>query len=211
MAAWATTDELREYLTQLPTTLRPTLDGPPSVDRTATLGKILDRATGIVRDAIRAMLFDPGFDYAAWPAASTRIITGHFGQYLTIPPHQAGSVTLVEWNTSAVPTEFGTFTDPWHEEANGQLYRPLSWASGWSGQLPRFRITAIWGYGPTVPDSLKEVVLELTINIWRTSDTGGFVEIVGVEGSGGIRAVAGLTKQQQATIENVTQLLYQPS
>jgi hypothetical protein len=54
-----------------------------------------------------------------------------------------------------------------------------------------------------VPDQVVEVVLELAVNIWRSRDKGGFSEMVGVEGGGAIRAVSGLTKQQQATLENV--------
>ena len=58
-------------------------------------------------------------------------------------------------------------------------------------------------------DQAVEVVLELAVNIWRSRDKGGFSEVVGAEGGGAIRAVAGLTKQQQATLENLRNELFQ--
>jgi hypothetical protein len=72
---------------------------------------------------------------------------------------------------------------------------------GWYGSQPmRYRVTARWGYGP-VPAEIEQVTLELAVNIWRSKDKGGFTEMVGVEGQGGIRAVAHLTRGQQAVLE----------
>lgn len=163
----------------------------------------LDSATDIIRSTMRALLADMTFDYAAYGAATTKIMRGHTGEYLTLPPYQAGSVTLVEYQTGTNPATYSTLsTDEWDEES-GQLYRSSGWlASDWQ----RYRITAKWGYGP-VPDAIAEVTLEIAVNIWRTKDTGGFVEIVGVEGGGGVRAVAGLTKLQQQTLENIADQL----
>lgn len=157
----------------------------------------LDRATGIVRGAMRSLLADPTFDWANYGAASTKIVLGVPGDYLYLPPHQAGSVTLVEQLAATNPTSYTTITDEWTAEG-ARLYRPGRWA-----YEQRYRVTAVWGYGPTVPDQVVEVVLELAVNIWRSRDKGGFSEMVGVEGGGAIRAVSGLTKQQQATLENV--------
>jgi hypothetical protein len=60
-----------------------------------------------------------------------------------------------------------------------------------------------------VPAQAAEVVLELAVNIWRSRDKGGFSEVVGVEGSSAMRVVAGLTKQQQATLVALSQELGQ--
>lgn len=162
----------------------------------ALLQNVLDRATGIVRGAMRSLLADPSFDWASYGAASTKIVRGVPGEYLYLPPHQAGSVSLVEQLAATNPTSYTTVADEWSADGE-RLYRPGRWA-----YEQRYRVTAVWGYGPTVPDQVAGVVLELAVNIWRSRDKGGFSEMVGVEGGGAIRVVAGLTKQQQATLEN---------
>ncbi len=167
----------------------------------------LDRATTIVRDALRGLLADPTFDYAAYGVASTKIIAGYSGQYLTLPPHQAGSVTLVEYQSGSNPASYSTIADQYLQES-GRLYRSSGWL-GSVGDLPRYRVTAIWGYGSTVPNSIVELVLELAVNIWRSRDKGGFTELVGVEGNGAIRMIAGLNKQQIMILENVATQLQQ--
>lgn len=166
------------------------------------LQSCLDRATETVRGQMRALLADPTFDWAAWPSASTKIVTGVPGEYLYLPSHQAASVSLVEYMSATNPVAYTTITDQWLEE-DGRLWR----AAGWLPQ--RYRVTAAWGYGPTVPAQAAEVVLELAVNIWRSRDKGGFSEVVGVEGSSAMRVVAGLTKQQQATLVALSQELGQ--
>lgn len=166
------------------------------------LQSCLDRATETVRGQLRALLADPTFDWVAWPSATTKIVTGVLGEYLYLPPHQAGSVSLVEYMSTTNPANYTAIADQWLEE-DGRLWR----AAGWLPQ--RYRVTAVWGYGPTVPAQAVEVVLELAVNIWRSRDKGGFTEMVGVEGGGAIRAVAGLTKQQQATLIALSQELGQ--
>lgn len=173
----------------------------PATD--ALLQSCLDRATDVVRQALRAALADPSFDWAAYPAASAAIVRGVSGEYLRIPPHQAGSVSLVEYESGWSPATYAALPDQWLEE--GQfLYR----AGRWSPHQ-RYRVTAVWGYGPTVPESVVQLTLELAVNIWRSRDKGGFTEIVGVEGSGGIRQIAGLNKQQVLVVESVRNQLIQ--
>lgn len=181
-----------------------TASGATIVPTTDTLLQAcLDRATGIVRGALRSMLADPAFDWVAWPSATTKIVRSYGGAYLTLPPHQAGSATLVEQVATTNPTSYSALADEWLQES-GRLYRPGLWPID-----ARHRVTAVWGYGPTVPAQAIEVVLELAVNIWRARDKGGFTEMVGVEGGGAIRAVAGLTKQQQQALENLRNELYQ--
>lgn len=169
---------------------------------TSLLQACLDRATETVRGQLRALLADPTFDWAAWPSATTKIVLGVLGEYLYLPPHQAASVSLVEYMSATNPVAYTAIADQWLEE-DGRLWR----AAGWLPQ--RYRVTAVWGYGPTVPAQVVEVVLELAVNIWRSRDKGGFSEVVGVEGGGAVRAVAGLTKQQQATLIALSQELGQ--
>lgn len=184
----------------------PSVTVEPATD--SLLQNALDRATDIIRNALRALLADPAFDYAAYGAASEKIVRGYTGKYLTPPVHQAGSVTLVEYQTGTNPATYTTLSaDQWDEEADGRLYR----AAGWFGSdWQRYRITAVWGYG-TVPDAIVQLTLELAVNIWRSKDKGGFTEIVGVEGSGGLRQIAGLNKQQVMILEDIRDQLWHVS
>lgn len=189
---FATIAQLRRYLTQIGL----------GADADATLTDVLTRATDIVRRAMRAILADETFDYTAWPAASTKIVRGYTTYYLPLPPHQANSVTLVEYMSAGSPITYATVADSWYEEDN-RLFRSGGWGS------ERYRMTAVWGYGPTVPAAIEELTLELAVNLWRSRDKGGFTEIVGVEGGGAIRMVAGLNAQQIMILENVAQRLQQ--
>lgn len=178
----------------------PTITIAPATD--ALLQAELDRATGIVRSAIRAQLPDPAFDFAAYGAAATKIVIAPSGLYLRLPPYQAGSVTLVEYPTGYNPASYGTLPDQWIEE-DGRLFRAAGWVPG-----ERYRVTAVWGYGATVPDQIVELVLELAVNIWRSRDKGGFTEVVGAEGGGSVRMIAGLNKQQQLVLESLASELW---
>lgn len=195
----------------------------PATD--ALLQSCLDRASDVVRAALRAAIGDSAFDYVAYPLlASTRVRRGVDDVFLPIPPHRIGSVTTVAYQSGTAPLSYTAF-DPaeWSEDASGRLYRPAGWASyggaifsgpsggavwgdwgggvGWDG--PRYQITAQWGYGPDVPPALSELTIELAVNIWRSRDKGGFSEVVGVEGAGAIRAVAGLNKLQQQIVDDL--------
>lgn len=191
MASYATLAQLREYLDQVRTEIV-----TPGTD--AQLTSILARATGIINQVIAGGLGLATFAYAAYPAASTKIITAYGGAYLSIPALSADSVTLVEEETSFNPVAYTALSaGVWAAQADGRLYRPGMW-----GMDVRYRVTAVWGYGP-VPDAIAEVCLELAVNIWRSRSKGGFTEIVGTEGGGAIRAVAGLTKEHQAILDAI--------
>lgn len=174
------------------------------------LQQCLDRATDIVRSAMRSLLADPTFDYTAYVAASTKIVRAYDGHYLTLPAYQLGSITLVEYQSGSYPSTYTTLTaDQWEAQADGRIYRASGWGGGFWGDLPRYRITAIWGWGPTPPDAIVEVTLEAAVNIWRSRDKGGFIETAGADGAGALRVVTGLTKQQQLTLESLRDQLYQ--
>lgn len=165
----------------------------PATD--ALLEAILERSTGIVRESLRALLADPSFDYAAYGAPATMIVTGVPSVVLRIPGHEAGSVTLVETEAAGSPPSYTALSaDEWYEQPNGTLYR----AGGWAAQQ-RYRVTATWGYG-VAPPAIVEVVLEQAVNEWRSRDRGGFTETVGVDGSGAVRVVSGLNKLQMQTL-----------
>lgn len=193
MTSWASTAQIRVYLPQL----------PAGVPEDAALQAVLDRATGIVRDALRAATADATLDFSTPGAASTQIVTGYGTAYLSIPAHVANSVTLVEYQSVSSPITWAAVSDTWAEEG-ARLYRPGGWA------IDRYRITAVWGYG-AVPPAIEEVTLEVGVNIWRRKDSGGFTELMGASGEGAVRAVMGLTKQQQQVITNTAQLLWKVS
>jgi hypothetical protein len=165
---------------------------------------VLDRATDVVRSAMRSLLADPTFDYAAWPSASAKIVRAFDTYELRLPPHQAGTVTLIENQTGSYPSTYTALdANAWEDTGSGTIYRSGGWGGVFWGTLPRYRVTAVWGYGPVVPDAIIELTLEVAVNLFRTRDTGGYVDLVGVEGGGATRPVAGLTKLQQQVLENI--------
>jgi hypothetical protein len=165
----------------------------------ALLQDCLDRATGTIRNAMRSLLADPTFDYTAYGAAATKIVIGTQGEYLTLPAYQLASATLVEYQSGSNPSSYTALAaTEWEAGADGRLYR----AGGWSNSA-RYRVTAVWGYGPTPPDAIEQLTLELAVNVWRSRDKGGFTEMVGVDGSGAVRQVAGLNAQQRMVLENM--------
>jgi len=180
----------------------PSVTVAPATD--SVLQSCLDHATGIVQSAMRSLLADETFDYSAWPSATTKIVRGYDSFFLRLPAYQLGTVTLAEYQSGSNPSSYTSLTaDQWEATASGTLYRAAGWGGGLYGDYPRYRVTAVWGYGPTPPSAIVELTLELAVNIWRSRDKGGFTEIVGVEGSGGIRQIAGLNKQQQMILEDL--------
>lgn len=190
----------------------------------ALLLSCLTRAGDIVRAAIAAAIGDDAFDYLAYETAGTRIVRGVDGTALELPPHRIGSVAAVAYQSGTSPLAYAPFdASEWSEDATGRLYRAGgwgaygsaffggavwgSWGGGVGGDGPRYQITADWGYGPDVPPAIAELTIELAVNIWRSRDKGGFSEMVGVEGQGAIRAVAGLNKLQQQIIDDLAQPL----
>lgn len=174
----------------------------PATD--SVLQACLTRASDIVRSAMRSLLADPAFDYAAYGVASTKIVRAFDGYFLRLPAYKAGSVTLVEYQSGSYPSTYTALTaDQWEASADGALYRAAGWGNGSWGDLARYRITAVWGYGPDVPASIEQLTLELAVNTWRSRDKGGFSESVGVEGAGAIRQIAGLNKQQVMILESL--------
>lgn len=181
---YGTLDELRQKLDQVADT--------EAID--AVLTTILTNATAMVRQVLRANLANPTFDFAA-AANGTKIVRSYGGLFLSVPVHTANSVTLIEAMSSTDPLDYTTISDEWVEESTGQIYRPAGWPID-----GRYRVTATWGYG-AVPDDIKEITLELAVNLWRSKDKGGFTEMIGTEGDGAIRMVGALTRDQKAQLK----------
>lgn len=183
MTAYVTHTDMRLYLDKIPA-------GAPTDTLLDTIGV---RATDMVNTELQ-------FAFDGYTTATDRIVYGTGNPYLYLPYHRIGSVTAISWGPS------GNLTD-WVEQDDGRVFRTTvdiysynpfnspaqrnsyGWTSG------AYRVTADWGYG-AVPDAVKEVALEVAVNIYRSRDKGLWTDVIGVEGSGGIRYIGGFTKQQ---------------
>lgn len=178
MATLVTPADMRLYLDQL---TPPLYEGDPDT----LLNMLCDRAESTVNEAL-------GFAFGPYPVnATVQVIYGSGTPWLALYPHEAGSVTLVthEASTSAI--------EGWAEDTDGNLYltgaSPFGsygtmngysqYVSNWLRQ--RYSVTAKWGYGPA-PDSLKEVAVEVAINLWKEREKGMYSDVIGVDGGGAV-------------------------
>ena len=184
--SYASLAELREYLNQV--------ESGSAQD--SVLQKILDRSDSLINGAL-------GFSFAAYGVStSTKRVLATSGQYLRIPPYSYTTIASI-YPMSGASVGTVAITDYEELQSMYRLYRSV----GWGGQ--RYQITAIWGYG-AAPESIKELALELSVNIWRSKDRGMWTETVGasqvgnnVGGGAVITYTGGLTNQQKAIIKNV--------
>jgi hypothetical protein len=144
---------------------------------------LLDTICARVDSIISAYL---GYTWDAYaPTATTKVVTGAGTPWLSLPPHEPGSVTTVT---------IEGFTDEiegWAEESGGALYLTHSYpysGNAWYGMhgwyVRRYTVTAKWGHGD-VPEALKEVAVEMAVNLWRERDQGSFSDVIGVDTGNG--------------------------
>lgn len=178
--AYATIDQLYEYLPQLP------VGGSD-----ALLEDLLERATAIITEALGFAFGDYG------ERATARDVLHKRGKLLFLPAYKQGSITKVEMLSGR------GLSDESAEEVNGYvddgrwLYHDNGWAAGcW------YRVTALWGYGPP-PASISEVTLEVAVNIWRGRDASQWSGTIGVEGQGSMQYNRALTWAQRSIIDGV--------
>lgn len=190
--AYATADHLFQYLTQ----------ETSNATTRAAFEVILDRATAIIDGALQPIVF------GAWPgSAAVRRVQSYGGSmYLTLPPHQLGSVNQLTYGGTTVPST------QYEETAEGNLAiipdtvtYPVLWGN--LGQQPMWQpgfytATATWGYGP-VPESIVQLTLELATNIWRERASGLFQTVLGADDGAALRYVGGLNSTQRAIIANI--------
>lgn len=150
---------------------------------------ILDRATDIVNKRL-------GFSFEAWGGAAVKNVRAPYGAYFNLPAHQQDSVTLVKGMDNT------DYVGYWEETDNGRLYAvDVSGNEGdWGAR--RYKVTAIWGYGP-VPESIKEVTLEIAVNVWQSRQAGRFSRVVGVQGGGAVGYEGALTPTQKMILDDV--------
>ena len=181
--AYATAEELTGpvgYLNQVDTA---------DEDVLTLVESILTRATEIVDGYLR-------FSYEAFTDQTVKSIRAGYGPYLTVPAHEQGTISLVE-------TVGGTDLDGnWEELESGSLYAVDD--SGFEGNwnAGRYNVTANWGYGPVTSD-VKQVVLELGVNIWRSKDSGRFTNVIGASDGGAVGYEGALTPHQRMILDNV--------
>ena len=180
MTPYATMDNLKSYLNQL------NQAGGSSEISPTTLANILERATSIIRTAVRNELRDPIFDFSASTVLAPRSLNAGYGVFFPLPPHVVGSVSSVLDSAGMPVTAYvEQLAPPRYGDLRhtGDLWSDVS-PAGWAG---RYTVMAQWGYGP-VPPSFTELCLEIAVDIWRKKDAGFFPEI-GVAGEGSIPVV----------------------
>jgi hypothetical protein len=181
--AYATLGELEAYLPQANT----------NGSNTELLLDVLERATSIVDGYL-------GFSYGDYPAsATTKRIYSYGTADLALPPHEAGSVTAVTLNGSAV-TAYQAVED---DRGNETLIYTTD--TGWGYDYPLwgrgfYVVTAKWGYG-LAPERVKQVVLEIAVNIWAAKEAARFSDVVGVDGGGAVGYEQALTNQQRLILD----------
>jgi hypothetical protein len=166
----------------------------------ALMDDVLARATSIVEQAV-----EHEYSVGGSPQLTTVEVYSYGSPYLMIPVHSGAVTSVVGPDGVVVPSTYYT------EQSNGTLY-PVAGAGSpvwWSPSRPyptymwaagRYLVTA--DFGPSAaPDAIVQVTLEVAVNIWRSRDKGSWTDVVGVDGSGGVRFVGGLTKSQQGIIE----------
>ena len=151
---------------------------------------IVDRATDFVDKYLE-------FSFGAYGSASVKKVRAGWSNYLSLPPHQIGSVTTVV-------DPAGTTLEYWDELESGKLLAVDTDSGGeWSWRDYLYSVTAVWGYGP-VPDSVVEVTLELAVNIWRSKDSGLFTRVIGAaDGAAAVGYEGELTPQQKMILDKI--------
>jgi hypothetical protein len=166
MAALVTTSDVKLYLDQ--------------VAGTSAYDTLLADLCTKVQDMVELYL---GFTFADYTSATTFIAYGKGTPWLSLPPHQIGTVTSV---LPEVPVGASAQQVPnWVEQPDGDLYLQSWWPEQRGFYPQRYVVTANWGYGAW-PPSVKEVGVEVVINLFKEREKGGFTDIIGVEGAGGI-------------------------
>jgi hypothetical protein len=183
--SYATVEQLREYLEQV----------PAGDDEDAALEACLARAHAIVNEVL-------GFTFADYGATATdKDMRGEGGEWLWPPAYEAASITgIARVSARGEDEESETAVTGYVVDEDARPYgvwRGNGWTRGaW------YRVTAVWGYG-AAPDSVVEVELEVAVNIWRSKDRGMFSDVIGVEGGGAVGYARALTNQQRMIIDQV--------
>jgi hypothetical protein len=162
---------------------------------------LCQRASDVLLQAARNDLLIPDFAIVTdWPTvtATTKYVNG-YGELLPLEPYLAGSVTGVV-DSDSVTINPATYTEamPWALRKVGDPW--ASTADSWDG---RYAVTAKWGISLT--DSLKQVAIELVVNIHKSAKNGQFTDMLGVNDGGKVALFGRVDSLQKAIIENFVQ------
>lgn len=154
------------------------------------------------------------FSFQGYAEAAPKVAFGTGSPWLKIQPHKAGTVATVTPETDTTTVLTG-----WVEDEDGSLFlsspelmllypyfylkNPYSYEPGWAAR--RFLVTAQYGYGDP-PEDIKEVAVELAVNMWKEKDRGMFSNAIGVQGDGGQMLVGyqgAFTARQKMVIQQV--------
>lgn len=156
---------------------------------------LLDTICVRVEDIVKWKM---GFIFDDYTDETTKIVHGSGTSWLVLPPHEAGSITSLvsEGSTSEITG--------WVEDEDGHLFLTPSGAWGRAGYPSRYTVTANWGYGDW-PEAVKEVAVEIAVNIFRERDKGAFSDVIGVEGNGAIAVgyAKALTGRQKMILDMI--------
>jgi hypothetical protein len=195
MTSLATVEEFRRYMDSI---------GAQTDDADTLIQDTLDRASAIV-------LTEVTHGYSA--ATGTATVYGTGSDQLVLPVFVAGTVTSV-----TAPTGYSV---PTYVEQNGRLVVASSngvvygyghrgyrgWSSngygGWIAGVP-YTVHAMFGWGATVPDDIKEATLEIAIAIYRGREA-GFSDVVGVAGTGEVAYTGKYPKRADAILKRYRQ------
>ncbi len=180
--SYATVDDLREYLEQV----------PDDAAHDALLQTVLDRAHEVVDGYL-------AFSFGAYATGSKDVrAPWNVAEWLDLPAHEADSVTAVLQVTGRGRTsESTTAITEYIEEDDGRLYRDAGWLPGaW------YRVTADWGYGEA-PADVVEVELRVAVNIWQGRAASQWSNSLGVEGSGSVTYSRALTAAERSMLDAV--------
>jgi hypothetical protein len=155
----------------------------------AKVTAVLLRAEKIVDDILQ-------FSYAGY-TVEERAQRSQYGAYFPLPAHEIGSVSAVTTTTAVAITYF-------EEMDNGILYAVNEHGQEYNWNAGRYLVTAGWGFGD-VPENVKEVVLEVAVNIWRSAEAGNFSDVVGVIDGGGVGYEKALTARQKLVLKKARQ------
>lgn len=145
-----------------------------------------------------------GYEWSGYATTATAVtVTGTGTAWLSLPPHQIGSITslVVEGGTSEITGYI--------EQPDGDLYIGSSGVWGWSDSYSRagwargrrYTVTAKWGYG-TAPEDLKRIAVEVVVNMRAEKSKNMISDVVGVDTGNGVAVgyTRAWTNRQQALL-----------
>lgn len=157
-------------------------------------------------DAATAMIdTELGFSFSASDVGA-EVVYGDGTTILTPPAFTLGTTVVTAPSGYSVPTYVEYGDSLWVADSSDVLVRPypprLSY-EGWYGHVwatgVPYTVAATFTYGD-VPDDVKHVCGEITVQLWRRRDSGG-TEVLGVEGASAVTIRNSLSPLSRAVLD----------